>query len=161
MLPSQACQASSAPCCCCTIAGGLLHLSSRVSVKSFLHFQFQSDRLVMTRGYRTCPHRHVTQQQFRRSIYTCRICPTARSVCAGSARQDFDQENRIFSNIMDSIRCWLGPQTNQNVSCIFIYKLSNGIARGVWSHASMATYIYLLENQSAKVPSHYCIPVHL
>lgn len=52
---------------------------------------------------------------------------------------------------MDSIRCWLSPETNQNVSCIFIYKLANGIARGVWSHASMATYIYLLENQSAKL----------
>ncbi|DBA90154.1 TPA: hypothetical protein ACH3X1_003461 [Trebouxia sp. C0004] len=52
---------------------------------------------------------------------------------------------------MGSIRCWLGPKTNQNISSIFIYKLSNGIARGVWSHASMATYIYVLENQSAKL----------
>ncbi len=42
--------------------------------------------------------------------------------------------------------------TNRNVSLIFLYKLSNGVARGVWSHASMATYIYLLENNSAKVP---------
>lgn len=66
-------------------------------------------------------------------------------------------EDCTFSNVMDSIRCWLGPKTNQNVSCIFVYKLSNGIARGVWSHASMATYTYVLENQSAKVPSHYCI----
>lgn len=87
-----------------------------------------------------------------------RVCPTACSVCAGYATQDPDPEDRTWSNIMGSIRCWLGPKTNQNVSSIFIYKLSNGIARGVWSHASMATYIYVLENQSAKVPSHCCIP---
>lgn len=40
---------------------------------------------------------------------------------------------------------------SRNVWLNFVYKLSNGIARGVWSHASMVSYIYLLEHNSAKV----------
>lgn len=42
---------------------------------------------------------------------------------------------------------------NRNVCLTFLYKLSNGIARGVWSHASMVSYIYLLENNSVQVLS--------
>lgn len=42
---------------------------------------------------------------------------------------------------------------NHNVLYTFIYKFSDGIAQGVWSLASMATYIYLLENNSTKVHS--------
>ena len=40
---------------------------------------------------------------------------------------------------------------NQNVLFTFLYKFSDGIAQGVWSLASMGTYIYLLENKSTKV----------
>ena len=40
---------------------------------------------------------------------------------------------------------------NHNVLYTFIYKFSDGIAQGVWSLASMATYIYLLENNSTRV----------
>jgi hypothetical protein len=40
---------------------------------------------------------------------------------------------------------------NHNVLYTFLYKFSDGVAQGVWSAASMATYIYLLENNSTKV----------
>ena len=40
---------------------------------------------------------------------------------------------------------------NHNVLFTFLYKFSDGIAQGVWSAASMATYIYILENKSTKV----------
>lgn len=40
---------------------------------------------------------------------------------------------------------------NHNVLYTFIYKFSDGISQGVWSLASMATYIYLLENKSTRV----------
>ena len=42
---------------------------------------------------------------------------------------------------------------NHNVLYTFIYKFSDGIAQGVWSLASMATYICLLENNSTRVHS--------
>ena len=50
---------------------------------------------------------------------------------------------------------WLSVvrDTNRNVSLTFLYRFSNATARGIWSHASMATYVYLLEHKSAKVPS--------
>ena len=45
---------------------------------------------------------------------------------------------------------------NRNVLYTFIYKFSDGIAQGVWSLASMATYIYLLENNSTRVTCLEC-----
>lgn len=39
---------------------------------------------------------------------------------------------------------------NHNVLYTLLYKFSDGVAQGVWSAASMATYIYLLENNSTK-----------
>lgn len=45
---------------------------------------------------------------------------------------------------------------NHNVLYTFIYKFSDGIAQGVWSLASMATYIYLLENNSTRVTCLEC-----
>ena len=44
-----------------------------------------------------------------------------------------------------------GVYCNHNVFYTFLYKFSDGIAQGIWSLASMATYIYLLENNSTKV----------
>ena len=47
-------------------------------------------------------------------------------------------------------------QVNSNVILTFLYRFSDGIAQGVWSAASMASYIYLLEHRSTKVPHALC-----
>ena len=64
-------------------------------------------------------------------------------------------EERLSARNGHMLQARLHPllQLNHNVLFTFIYRFSDGIAQGVWSAASMATYIYLLEHKSTKVSS--------